>query len=93
MSVLEKEIEQAVVKYAEKNGFVVLKLNNPWSKGWPDRLFISPTGSHVYIEFKRPGGNLRKLQQKRIDQLVQNGCTVWVSDNKEESIEILESYY
>ena len=92
MPVLEKEIEQAVVDYAREHGWLVLKLNNPWSRGWPDRLFISPSGRHVYIEFKRPGGAVRKLQVKRIEQLKENGCHVYVYDNAEYAIEKLDTY-
>ena len=88
---LEKEIEIIVVNRAEKMGFIVLKLNNPWSKGWPDRLFISPQGKHIYIEFKRPGGRVRKLQLKRHKQLRKNRCAVFICDNIGDALEILDS--
>tara|TARA_R110000851_G_scaffold134448_2_gene269744 strand:+ start:165 stop:446 length:282 start_codon:yes stop_codon:yes gene_type:complete len=89
LQILEKDIENKVVKWAEKNGFIVLKLNNPWSRGWPDRLFISPMGNHVYIEFKRPGGKVRKLQMHRQRQLHKNMCRAFMVDNEELAIEIL----
>ena len=91
MPVLEKEIEAAVVKWAEKRGWIALKLNNPWSKGWPDRLFISPRGVHIYIEFKRPGGRLGTLQKNRIGRLERNECLVFVKYDKESAVETLET--
>lgn len=91
MPILEKEIEAKVVKWAETKGFVVLKLNNQWSRGWPDRLFISPLGKHIYIEFKRPGGRLRKLQRVRHKQLSHNCCLVFICDSIGDAFEILGS--
>lgn len=81
--VKELQIENKVVDYAKRRRWIVLKLNNQWSKGWPDRLFISPTGVHVYIEFKRPGNVPTELQKKRMRDLKANMCNVYWADNVE----------
>lgn len=86
---LEAKIEDDVVRWAKKSGWIILKLNNPWSKGWPDRLFISPEGDHVYIEFKKPGGRVRKLQKVRAAHLIRNGCQVYLCDNVDSAIQVL----
>lgn len=88
----EAKIEEDVIKWAKKNSWLVLKLNNPWSKGWPDRLFISPLGHHIYIEFKKPGKKPRKLQEKRLSSLADNNCVVYWFDNVAGAIEALELY-
>ena len=92
MKRLESSIEKAVITYAKKLEFIVLKLNNPASKGWPDRLFIGREGCHFYIEFKREGEKARKLQQFRIQTLVERGCHVYLVDNVEEGINVIQYY-
>ena len=88
----ELDIELAVVKHAKKKGFIVLKLNNPWSKGWPDRLFISPEGNHIYIEFKVPGKKPRPLQASRMRDLDAHGCVTFAVDNVKQGIHILDEF-
>lgn len=46
--------------------------------GWPDRLVLTGRGRHYWIEFKRPGGKLRKVQERRIAKLVAMGERVEV---------------
>lgn len=59
---LEKEIESAVVKYAKSKGFLAYKFTSPNNRSVPDRMFISPTGTIGFIEFKQKGKKLTKLQ-------------------------------
>jgi hypothetical protein len=92
MTELEISIEGKVVNWAKKHGWIVLKLNNPWSRGWPDRLFISPEGNHIYIEFKKPGGAVRKLQLVRLRSLDDHGCTTFIVDNVKQGIHILNEF-
>lgn len=55
--VLEKAIEDAVVRYAKglfgKDS--VVKLNGPGKRSHPDRMFLGPGGGVLFIEFKRLG--------------------------------------
>lgn len=74
--VLEKKIEAAVVAYAKKKGFLCRKMNGLGFRSWPDRLFISPHGEYLWIEFKRPGESLTPLQAAFHMQLQERG--IWV---------------
>lgn len=72
MSELEKDIEDKVCKWAAAKGFICLKIKFV-ETGWPDRLFISPQGHTIFIEFKRRGERPTKLQEYRINELGSRG--------------------
>lgn len=78
----ETGIERYAVKAAKEKGWIVHKLYNPASAGWPDRLFVTLHGHHMYVEFKAEGEQLRPLQIHRCNELANNGCEVYVIDNK-----------
>lgn len=91
MQVLEKEIEKAVCEYAKGRGVLVIKMNAPSDRGWPDRMFIYCT--HVmWIEFKRPGKKLRKLQKLRVGQLEDHGMHVLTIDNTEDGVHAIDAF-
>lgn len=92
MPVLEQRIEQYVVECAKQSGMVVLKLNNRSSDGWPDRLFVTMKGEHFYIEFKREKGELRRLQEYRVCQLLDRHCVVYIVDNREDGKNVIQHY-
>jgi len=83
------DVEQPSVRFAEKNGWLALKLNNPWCRGYPDRLYVGYE-YHIYIEYKIPGKKPSKLQWKRINDLRKRGAFAFWSDNKEFTKEILK---
>jgi hypothetical protein len=87
---LEKEIERAVVKWAERHNIRALKLNLSGNTGWPDRLFIGH-GLMCFIEFKRPGYELRELQKVRFRELTQRGMYVAVFDEYDAAVAFLEA--
>ena len=89
---MEKDIEKAVVTWAKANGFLALKFTPKGDKGWPDRIFISPTGKHIWIEFKAPGKTPTKLQEKRICQLWNQGVDTYWFDDAIAAIDCLEGY-
>jgi hypothetical protein len=72
MSELEKDIENKVCKWAAGRGFICLKIKFV-ETGWPDRLFISPEGHTIFIEFKRRGHVPTPLQMYRITELQKRG--------------------
>ncbi len=90
MSGLEKDIEQVVVNWAMKHGFLAPKVKFS-EAGWPDRLFISPIGHTIFIEFKRPGYKPDPLQEFRLDQLRKRGIPATWCDNTVEGINILKA--
>lgn len=90
MSVLEKDIEQTVVDWAKAHGFLALKVTFT-ENGYPDRLFISPHGHTVFIEFKRPGEKPRALQSHRIADLVAHGIVATWTCSAVEAINMLRT--
>lgn len=87
---LEKTIEKAVVAWASSRGFLTPKMLST-ENGWPDRLFISPYGHTIFIEFKRPGQYPTKLQCYRIEKLQERGIPAFWVDSEEAAIAILQT--
>lgn len=90
MSVLEKDIEGKVVSWANNHGFLSLKVRFQES-GYPDRLFISPQGHTIFIEFKRPGESPSQLQLYRIRCLKGRNIPAYWTDNSVTAISILKA--
>lgn len=90
MSVLEKDIEQTVVDWAKEHRFLALKVTFT-ENGYPDRLFISPYGHTIFIEFKRPGETPRRLQSHRIADLIQRGVPATWTCSAVEAINMLRA--
>ena len=59
---LEKDIEKYFRHKLIDQGCLVFKFVSPGSVGVPDRIVISKTGKVYFVELKRPGGKVRKLQ-------------------------------
>jgi hypothetical protein len=83
MSKLEKEVESRVYQWCKRNGVLFIKFTPMGSRGWPDRICIFPGGLHVWLELKRKGKTLRKLQEYRAELLENQGAiTMWADDAK-----------
>ena len=92
MSVLEKHIEDRVVKYAKARGCLVRKMAGFGFSAWPDRLFVLPSGKTFWIEFKRPVvGKLSPGQSSLITTLSDMGHIVYVVDDAERGKAIVEA--
>ena len=87
---LESVIQKKTAKKAEDLGFFTRKIETPFKKGFPDRMFISPKGKLFFIEFKSSVGKLGKLQVKTIEELRVYGQTVYVVNNLEQGLTILK---
>lgn len=85
---LEITIEEAVCKWAEKNGWLAAKLQWLNETGWPDRTFMKD-GIVAWIEFKKPGGRLSKKQKYWIEVMQRMGLNVVVCDNELEATSYL----
>lgn len=90
MSEYEKAIEARAVAWAEKRGFLSLKVKFA-EKGYPDRLFLSPKGHTIFIEFKRQYGKPDLLQAYRIQELRNRGIPAFCCDNDTDAINILKA--
>lgn len=77
---LEHTVETHLVSQCRRAGLLCLKLTSPARAGVPDRIVITPAAT-VFVEVKRPGGRLRRLQQVVIDKMRGAGATVHVVDS------------
>ena len=89
---LEKQIEKKVTDYAKSVGYISFKFNSMSCRAVPDRLFITPYGFIIFIEFKRVGAQPTEKQRLTIDKLRAQGCLVFVVDNVDEGKEIVNWY-
>ncbi|MER6520054.1 VRR-NUC domain-containing protein [Streptomyces sp. NPDC001553] len=77
----ERAIEGYLLAQCREHGFLCLKFVSPARGGVPDRIVVAPCGT-VFVEVKRPGGRLRKLQQLTHAKLRRHGAEVHVVDDK-----------
>jgi len=90
---LESRVEDKAVRHGTSLGMLSIKFTPGGQRGWMDRLFITKKGTHVYVEFKRRGKTLEKLQLHRRWQLQQRNCNVYGPvDTLEQAKEILDYY-
>lgn len=80
---LEKDIEQSLVKHIKAKGGLCIKLNSSTMAGLPDRLVILKN-KIIFIELKAPKQKPRKLQISVMNRLKNLGCDVRVIDNLED---------
>ena len=81
---LEKEIEQKLVRTVRRMGGMCPKFTSPGSDGMPDRIVIMPGGKLGFVEVKAPGKKPRPLQVQRHKELRSLGCKVFVLDGMEQ---------
>ena len=62
---LEKEIEQKLVRAVKAAGGICPKFVSPGMDGMPDRLILMPGGHMAFAELKAPGKKPRPLQLHR----------------------------
>ena len=89
---LERDIERIVTKHAKDNEFLSYKFTSPNNRGVPDRIYISPTGHTIFIEFKQKGKRLTKLQYYIFNKFESRGCKLHVVDDVLSGIDILNKY-
>lgn len=81
---LERAVEQHLVRRVRAAGGVCWKWVSPSQIGVPDRVCFLPGGRVVFVELKRPGGKLSPIQVKVLDRLRAVGAEVHVLSSKEE---------
>lgn len=93
MRILEKNhVQNPVVRWAKEHGILAVRFTPYGEIGWPDYIFCIPGGRTVWIEFKIPGEPPELIQEYRHNQLRERGQYVYVVDNKELGIRILETF-
>jgi len=80
---LEKIIEGKVNAYAQSKGFLVYKFTSPARRAVPDRIYISPKGRVVFVEFKREGQKPTPPQLREHHRLLMQNVDVYVVDSVE----------
>ena len=86
----EKTIESKLVSEVKKIGGIAVKFVSPSFAGMPDRLVLIPDGLIAFVEVKAPGMKPRPLQVRRHEQLRALGFRVFVLDDPEQIIGILD---
>lgn len=87
---LEKAIEQKLVKAAKIMGGIAVKFVSPGFDGMPDRLVLLPYGRLAFVEVKAPGKAPRSLQTARHEMLRRLGFKIYVLDNADQIGGILD---
>jgi hypothetical protein len=88
----ESKIEKAVCDYAKAKGCYVRKFKSTNQRGVPDRLFVSPSGHVLFIEFKAPGKKPTALQEREMGEInKRGGRAAWV-DSIEQGKAIVDLY-
>lgn len=67
---LEKDIERKLVREVKAYGGKAYKFVSPGNVGVPDRIVIWPDGEVHFIELKTQKGNVTKLQNLQIRELM-----------------------
>lgn len=88
----ERDIERIVTKHATDQGFLSYKFTSPNNRGVPDRIYISPTGQVIFVEFKQKGKWLTKLQYYIFNKFESRGCKIHVVDDVISGIDLLNKY-
>lgn len=70
-----------------------LKFSPVGNTGWPDRIVLLPNSRCCFVEFKRPGGEPRKLQVVRIKELRRLGHDVEVHTDAYEAARFVGECY
>ena len=87
---LEKNLEAKIVKLAKDLSIHYEKIMG--IKGFPDRMFICNC-SIFFIEFKKyKTGKLSKMQERKIDKIRAKNKEVYVVDNIDDGLKILEKH-
>ncbi|OYO00726.1 nuclease [Enemella evansiae] len=78
-AMLERTVEARLLAQCREAGLLCLKFTSPGRAGVPDRVVIAPRAT-VFVETKRPGGKLRRLQEVVIGSMRRAGAEVHVVD-------------
>ena len=86
----ESVIEKKVGDYATSKGWLVYKFSSPNTRAVPDKIFMRD-GVVFFIEFKAPNKLPTKLQYANHKRITAHGVSVFVIDNIEKGITLVDS--
>ena len=76
----ESEIQSRMIRYLEKQGYLVVKIIQTTKNGWPD-IQAHKDGQTIFIEVKSHTGKVSELQHYRHQQLRQQNFNVIISSS------------
>lgn len=82
---LEKTIEQALVKRVKELGGMAEKFVSPGRRSVPDRLVTLPENTIIFVELKAPNKYPTELQELDHERRRALGCDVRVINTLEEA--------
>lgn len=88
----ERTIEHQLKKAVEASGGLCWKLVCPGTIGVPDRICLMRNRA-VFVELKVPGQKPRPIQQRRMNQLRQQGFVTLVVDSVDGIQEVLDALH
>ncbi len=77
----ESKIQSDSIEYALTQGCIGGKTDMAGRRGWPDCLFILPSGHTWFVEFKQLGAKLRPEQIRTINKIRKNNADISVIDS------------
>lgn len=83
----ESTLEQWAVRWARARNIITAKLKN--CTGVPDRIFFTPGGKPLVVEFKRKGKKPHKLQPLYLAKLKADGYRAVSVDTQAAVVELL----
>ena len=78
---IERDLERKLVERVQAVGGLAIKWTAPNTSGVPDRICFFRGGRIVFVELKRPGGQLTPLQSRIHKMLTDLGADVRVVDS------------
>jgi hypothetical protein len=89
--ILERTLQAKCISWAKQHRVLSLKVEG--IVGIPDRLFIGPHGTTLFIEFKRPGGGrVTEAQRYWVRELNKRHVEAYVVDNFDEFCVLIEEH-
>ena len=85
----ERKIRTKIEKFLKTDGWLVMPLSDQWVSGYPDLLCIK-NGVHLFLEIKKPGGIVSKIQRYFMGQIFAHGGDAYVVYSVEEVKKLLE---
>ena len=82
---LEKDIENALVRRVKTLGGMCEKFTSPGRRSVPDRIITLPNGKIVFVEVKNVGKTPTALQLRDHERRRDLGCDVRVIDNMDDA--------
>lgn len=89
----EGQVKKPVCDYAESQGLIVIQMRLLGVVGFPDTIILGPSARILFIEFKRPHKDARKIQAWWHRRLERYGFHVRVVNDEEKGKAIVKGIF